>query len=67
MRKPFVDYAVEKLFSRKLFVWLVATYCLFTGAISADFWVNISAAYIGIEGFTDMLVKYKLAGKTEGK
>lgn len=67
VKKPVADYLVEKLFSRKLLVWVVATYCLFTGHISSDFWVNISSAYIGIEGLTDLLVKYKLAGKSETK
>lgn len=60
--KPFVDSILLKFFSRKLLVWVTATVAFFTGNLSADHWFAISSAYIGVEGFSDILMRFKDIG-----
>jgi hypothetical protein len=57
-----VDLVTEKIMSRKLLVWVVATVLLATGNIDAQQWTSISIGYVGIEGFGDMIAKYKSSG-----
>jgi hypothetical protein len=57
-----VDVLSEKILSRKLLVWIVATVFLGFGKITPDEWMSISLGYIGIQGVADMAAKWK-AGK----
>ncbi len=57
--KPLVDSALYKFFSRKLLVWTIATYAFFVDKLSPEHWFQISAAYIGIQGFADILLKFQ--------
>jgi hypothetical protein len=41
----------------------VSTALLATGKITPEQWTSISIGYVGIEGFADMIVKYKSSGK----
>tara|TARA_Y100000310_G_scaffold313390_1_gene361711 strand:+ start:2371 stop:2616 length:246 start_codon:yes stop_codon:yes gene_type:complete len=63
MRDPrgFVDRMVEKITSRKLLVWSVATVALFLGTVSDAHWVAVSLAYIGSEAIKDIAVAWKRA------
>lgn len=58
-----IDLITEKIMSRKLLVWIISTVFLATGNITAEQWTSISIGYVGIEGFADMIVKYKSSGK----
>ena len=58
-----VDVLSEKILSRKLLVWIVATVFLGFGKITPDEWMAISLGYIGIQGVADLAAKWKGAGK----
>ena len=45
--QAFIDTWLAKLPSRKLMVWLTATALTFTGHVTSEDWVLISAIYIG--------------------
>jgi len=49
-----LDKLLEKLWSRKLMVWLTATVSLFgLGSITSEDWVTISLVYIGSQTVID--------------
>ena len=56
-----LDKTLNKLLSRKLMVWLTATSFMFMDSvpITSEDWVAISLAYIGIQGLTDLAVRWK--------
>jgi len=58
-----VDVLSEKVLSRKLLVWIVATVFLGFSKITPDEWMGISLGYIGIQGVADLAAKWKGAGK----
>ena len=58
-----IDVLSEKVLSRKLLVWIVATVFLGFGKITPDEWMGISLGYIGIQGVADLAAKWKGAGK----
>jgi hypothetical protein len=57
--QAFVDTWLAKLTSRKLMVWLTATGLTFTGHVTSDDWVLISAIYIGGQTIIDALARLK--------
>ena len=58
--KPLVDGLVGRLFSRKLMVWMTATYFMLVGgALTSEDWVAVSLAYIGIQGIADIAATWK--------
>jgi hypothetical protein len=57
--QAFVDTWLAKLTSRKLMVWLTATGLTFTGHVTSDDWVIISAIYIGGQTIIDGLARLK--------
>jgi len=58
--KPFVDGIIGRLLSRKLMVWMTATYFMLVGeALTSSDWVAISLAYIGIQGVADIAATWK--------
>ena len=54
-----VDLFLNKWVSRKLSVFIVACAGLFSGYLTSSDWVIIATAYIGIQGFTDIVNKLK--------
>lgn len=54
-----LDVLTEKVLSRKLLVWLVATAFVGFGKITPDQWMSISLGYIGIQGVADLATKWK--------
>ena len=58
-----LDIITAKAISRKLLVWITASAFLGLGKITADEWTAISLGYVGVEGFADLAVKWKGAGK----
>jgi len=59
MSKEQLDILINKWISRKLMVFIVACAGLFSGYLTSSDWVIISTAYIGIQGFTDIVNKIK--------
>lgn len=59
MSKEQIDIILSKWISRKLLVFLVACIGLFTAQLTSSDWVIIATAYIGIQGFTDIVKKLK--------
>ena len=58
--KPLVDGLVGRLLSRKLMVWMTATYFMLVGeALTSSDWVAISLAYIGMQGVADIAATWK--------
>jgi len=58
--KPFVDGIIVRLLSRKLMVWMTATYFMLVGeALTSSDWVAISLAYIGMQGVADIAATWK--------
>ena len=59
MSKEQLDILVSKWVSRKLLVFIVACSGLFSGYLTSSDWVIIATAYVGIQGFTDIVNKLK--------
>ena len=59
MSKEQFDILLNKWISRKLLVFLFATAGLFLGTLTSTDWVIIATAYIGIEGFTNIVERIK--------
>jgi len=59
MSKEQLDILLNKWISRKLMVFIVACAGLFSGYLTSSDWIIISTAYIGIQGFTDIVNKIK--------
>jgi hypothetical protein len=61
MARQVLDKWVAKLISRKLLVWSVSTGFLAFGLINSDQWVAIALAYVGVQGFADIAIRWKAA------
>ena len=59
MSKEQLDILVSKWVSRNLLVFIVACSGLFSGYLTSSDWVIIATAYVGIQGFTDIVNKLK--------
>lgn len=59
MSQQAFDSILNKLISRKLSVFLVACFGLFSGSLNSNDWVIIATAYISVQGFTDIVSKLK--------
>jgi hypothetical protein len=59
MSKETLDRLLNKWISRKLLVFFVACAGLFMSNITSSDWVIVATAYIGIQGFTDIVAKIK--------
>jgi len=55
MSKEQFDLIISKWISRKLLVFMVACGGLFSGQLTSSDWVIIATAYVGIQGFTDIV------------
>ena len=54
-RKEKIDYFLKKWISRKLTVFTVASFGLFSNVITSSDWVIIATVYISIQGVTDIV------------
>jgi len=59
MSKEQFDIIINKWISRKLLVFMVACGRLFSGHLTSSDWVIIATAYVGIQGFTDIVKTLK--------
>ena len=57
--KGVLDKVFGRLVSRKLAVWLAATYALSAGMLTSSDWVAVSLAYIGSQAAVDLASKWK--------
>ncbi len=57
--KAFVDTWLSKLTSRKLMVWITATGLTFTGHVTSEDWVIVSAIYIGGQTIIDGIARLR--------
>lgn len=63
--RQLLDRNLNKFVSRKLLVWLTATGFLCTGFITNEQWVALALAYVGVQGFADIAVRWKSAGRED--
>ena len=61
MMQHLADKYLNKFISRKLLVWLSATGFLCSGMITSEQWVAVALAYVGVEGFADIAIRWKAA------
>jgi hypothetical protein len=54
-----IDTFRKKLVSRKLMVWLTATFLMYFSTLQSSDWVAISLAYIGIQGIADIATTWR--------
>ena len=54
-----VDKFLSKWVSRKLSVFVVACFGLFSGNLTSSDWVIIATAYIALQGVTDIVERLK--------
>lgn len=54
-----LDKILNKFASRKLIVFIVSCFGLFSGTIESGDWVIISTGYIMIQGVTDIVQRIK--------
>tara|TARA_Y100000034_G_C6612101_1_gene266574 strand:- start:26 stop:229 length:204 start_codon:yes stop_codon:yes gene_type:complete len=52
--RPYIDKFLEKIISRKLLVWVVATLLLAFSTLTSADWVAISMIYIASQGIVDI-------------
>lgn len=54
-----IDYVLSKWASRKLMVFFISAFALFTGQLDGDNWVIVSTAYIGGEVILDAVTRLR--------
>ena len=59
MKKGILDRVLEKVISRKLFVFIVATNLLLLADLSSDVWGMIAVVYIGGQATVDFAKEWK--------
>ena len=64
-RKEKIDYYLKKWISRKLTVFIVACFGLFSDNITSSDWVIIATVYISIQGVSDLVEKLFKAKKSD--
>ena len=57
--KQKLDAFLNKYLSRKLMVFFIASFGLFSGTLTSSDWVIIATAYVSIQGFVDIVTKLK--------
>jgi uncharacterized membrane protein YiaA len=55
MSRQEFDTILNKLISRKLLVFVIACIGLFNQTLTSSDWVIIATAYIGMQGFTEIV------------
>lgn len=57
--KQQIDAILNKWVSRKLMVFVIGSFGLFSGVLTSGDWVIIATAYIALQGITDIVWKLK--------
>jgi len=59
MSRQQFDVLLNKLISRKLLVFVIACVGLFNQTLTSSDWVIIATAYIGMQGFTEIVTQLR--------
>jgi len=54
-----IDAILNKWLSRKLMVFVIASFGLFSGSLSSGDWTILATAYVGVVGFYEIVAKLK--------
>ena len=54
-----IDAILNKWLSRKLMVFVIASFGLFSGSLSSGDWTILATAYVGMVGFYEIVAKLK--------
>lgn len=54
-----IDAILSKWVSRKLMVFVVASFGLFSGTLTSTDWTILATAYVGTVGFYEIVTKLK--------
>ena len=57
--KQKIDLFLSKYLSRKLMVFFIASFGLFSGTLVSGDWVILATVYIGTQGAVDIVTKLK--------
>jgi hypothetical protein len=57
--KAKIDALLGRYLSRKLLVFLIGSFGLFSGQLTSGDWVIVATAYVSIQGFVDIVTKLK--------
>ena len=57
--KAFADKHLERFVSKKLLVWLTTTCLLLAEKVDSEQWIIIATAYVGTQGFVDVVGRFK--------
>jgi len=57
--KAFIDKNLERFMSKKLLVWLTTTGLLLAEKVDSEQWVILATAYVGTQGFVDVVARFK--------
>ena len=57
--KAKLDAILNSWISKKLMVFVVASFGLFSGTLLSSEWVNIAVVYIGTQGALDIVMKLR--------
>lgn len=57
--KAKIDALLNSWISKKLMVFFVASFGLFSGVLTSSEWVNISIVYIGTQGALDIVMRLR--------
>ena len=54
-----LDAILNKWLSRKLMVFVIASFGLFSGDLASSDWTILATAYVGVVGFYEIVAKFK--------
>lgn len=57
--KQTIDKILSKWVSRKLMVFVIASFGLFSGTLDSSDWTMLATAYVGVVGFYEIVGKLK--------
>lgn len=66
LRASVIDKGLEKMVSRKLLVWVIATAGVPLGFLDGQQWVQLSMIYIGSQAAMDFALQYTRARDGQG-
>lgn len=65
--KPVIDKILDFTISKKLSVFIIATFLVFAKILDADQWLKVAIMYIGTQGTIDLFREIFLIFNNNGK
>lgn len=65
LKDALLDKGMEKIMSRKLLVWVIATIGVPMAFINGEQWMQISMVYIGSQAAKDFIIDYVKAKQSQ--